>query len=347
MSTKAPLFSILILSTLPMTQVTAATEAPAISREIRGKIMDARQSAIDEEKRLYNEALVQSRSTLPRDARAAVQRRDAPGESAEAKRVAAAQARLDAAVAGVSPEGYMLLAQAKTSDTPPEIIPPSSAKPTPLPPATAAAKPKAGPKPAVIDAEASYIDSANSITVFEGSVSAKHPDFDLTCDKLEVHMPKTEKKDRPGPALAGGSKLDSIKSPPQGETATPPPAVDTPGQTGGIDKVIATGTRVVITQHAPDGSSKIGTGRHVTYDGKTGDITLRGMPQIQDGGNMIIATAAETVLVITAAGKIKTMGPHQTKFTQAQQPVGKDKPKAPSNPVPVSGPGILPVPVSR
>ena len=308
--------------------------------------MDARQSAVEEEKRLQHEAIIQSRSTLARDARAAVQRRDALGESAEAKRLAAAHARLDAAVAGVSPEGHMLLAQAKTSDTPPEIIPPSSAKPAPLAPATAAAKPKAGPKPAVIDAESSYIDSANSITVFEGSVSAKHPDFDLTCDKLEVHMPKTEKKDRPGPAVASGSKLDPTKTPPPGETSTPPPAAETPGQAGGIDKAIATGTKVVITQHAPDGSSKIGTGRHVTYDGKTGDITLRGMPQIQDGGNMIIATSAETVLVITAAGKIKTMGPHQTKFEQAQQPNGKAKAKAkaPSNPVPVSGPGILPTP---
>ncbi len=201
----------------------------------------------------------------------------------------------------------------KPADTPPEIVPPGDAKPKPLPPTDLDPGAKKAPKQAIINSETSFFDTSKSATIFEGNVTVKHPDFDIDCEKLDVTMKKSPAKKGPGP-----------QAPPNGEgaqpKAAPSPAAAEPDTSGGIEKAIATGPLVVIHQHCPDGSEKIGKGRHVTYDGNTGDMILRGMPQIQDGYNMIIATAPETVLTITASGKIKTQGPHQTKLIQDNKP---------------------------
>ena len=305
----------------------ASTDQRKVTQEINERLSSARSNAKSEEQLLQKEAAVRAASNLPQLAAQALVNRDSKEQRDEDERLKKANSQLDASLKNVSPEGRILLAQAKTSatpDTPPEIIPPGAAKPVPLQPTPLEEPEKKGPKQAIINAETNYFDPSNSISIFENNVTAKHPDFDITCERLEIHMKKTEKKAGPKPAAPDSAQVTTDPK------ATPPPAPEpeaaaVPQGQSGIEKAIATGPLVVVTQHAPDGTDKIGKGRHVTYDGKTGDITLRGMPQIQDGFNMIIATSAETWLVITAAGQIKTFGPHQTKLVQDDG--GSSKPK--------------------
>lgn len=315
------------------------------TNEINLRLEAARASGSSEEVKLQRESLERSRSNLPAAAMRAVARRNEPGDAAEAARLAEAQARMNRTLANVSAEGRILLAQNSTQpkkatvvddDAPPAVIPPSQAKPQPLKPESLASPvEKKAPKQAIITADTNFFDPSNSISVFQGNVKAKHPDFDIDCEELEIHMKKSEKKAASGPAAPTTAAIDPTKTPPP----TAPVADPAPAEAqSGIEKAIAKGPMVTIIQKAPDGSTKIGKGRHVTYDGKTGDITLRGMPQIQDGYNMIIATSADTVLVITADSKIRTMGPHETRLVQAdEQPKPRAAPKPrPSQPVTIT-----------
>ncbi len=315
------------------------------TREINERLAAARANGAAEEMKLQRESTERSRSNLPAAAMQAVARRDLPQDPAEAARLAEAESRMNRALANVSDEGRILLAQNSTQprkatvvddDAPPSVIPPAQAKPQPLKPETLAPPAeKKAPKQAIITADTNFFDPSNSISVFQGNVKAKHPDFDIDCEELEIHMKKTEKKAGTGPAVPNSAAIDPAKQPAAASTpAATPESAPADGE-GGIEKAIAKGPMVTIVQKAPDGSTKIGKGRHVTYDGKTGDITLRGMPQIQDGYNMIIATSVDTVLVITADSKIRTSGPHETRLVQAgEQPKPKPAPR-PSQPVTV------------
>jgi lipopolysaccharide export system protein LptA len=327
-------------------QVTLAQSSA--TRELNERLATARTSGSAEESMLEKEATQRSRSNLPALASEALARRDQPADAAEAARLAAAEERMNRALSNLSPEGRILLAQSESAakkatviddDTPPEIIPPTQAKPQPLKPETLAPPAeKKAPKQAIITADTNFFDPSNSISVFQGNVKANHPDFDIDCEELEIHMKKSAKSAAAAPTAPSTAAIDPTKQT-ANPTTNPTPA---PAEAqSGIEKAIAKGPLVTIIQKAPDGSIKIGKGRHVTYDGKTGDITLRGMPQIQDGNNTIIATSPDTVLVITADSKIRTMGPHQTRLDQANQQPKPQASKRPSEPV------IIPPPAQR
>jgi lipopolysaccharide export system protein LptA len=220
-------------------------------------------------------------------------------------------------------------------------VPPDAARAKPLAPESLAPEAQKGPKQAVITGETNFLDPANSVSTFEGNVKVRHPDFDMDCDRLEVFMKKQEKKAGAGPTAPPGS----TSNPKVPAPAKPEPAAPAEEEQGsGIEKAIATGLKVIAVQHTPEGD-KIGTGRKITYDGKTGDMVFTGMPTIQDGSRRIVATDPSTVLTITGAGKILTKGPNQV-FLDQESPKkgGSNKPrtaatvppKPPSNPVPVS-----------
>ena len=161
-----------------------------------------------------------------------------------------------------------------------------------------------------------------------------------------MFMKKEDKKKGPGPAAPPSGV------PGEGTKPSPTPAPETPEakEEGGIEKAVATGTRVIVIQHTPEGD-KMGTGRKVTYDGNTGDMVFTGMPTIQEGTRKIVGTDPSTVLTITGSGKVLTKGPNQVHY-DVEQPSGKGKksgnpapttagpgqvaPKPKSNPVPVS-----------
>ncbi len=181
----------------------------------------------------------------------------------------------------------------------------------PLPADDAPAKP-AGKKdkgPTEIDAlEATFDQKANE-AVFVGEVVVKDPEFNVQCDKLTAHL-RTAEKARPLPEGAWP------KTP---KAATPAPAEAKKKGGGGLQRAVAeasAGHRVIITQDKPDADGKpqrsVGEADRATYDAVTGDIVLTGRPEIQQGINRVIATAAGTVMTLNRDGHMNAKGPHKT-----------------------------------
>ena len=83
----------------------------------------------------------------------------------------------------------------------------------------------------------------------------------------------------------------------------------------GIQQVIATGN-VVITQEKTndrgDLVKSIGKCGKATYEASSGDMTLEEWPQIQQGINNQIATQKETVMILNAKGRSRTIGSSRT-----------------------------------
>ena len=180
-----------------------------------------------------------------------------------------------------------------------------------VPPAEeAAAKPalKKEKGPTEIDAlEATFDQKANE-AVFIGEVVVTDPEFNVKCDKLTAHLKGAEK----APEAATG------KWP---KPTTPAPAAEPKKKAGssGLRRAVAeanAGNRVFITQDKPDADGKpqhsIGEADKATYDAVTGDTVLTGTPKIQQGINLVIATAANTKITLNRDGHMRVEGPHKT-----------------------------------
>ena len=81
------------------------------------------------------------------------------------------------------------------------------------------------------------------------------------------------------------------------------------GQDSGIDIAYARGTMVTIEKFDENGELQIGHCNEVAiYEGKTGNITLRGWPSVQRGSKLLEATDPRCVIVIDQAGRLKADG---------------------------------------
>lgn len=279
-----------------------------------------------------------------------------PQPYAERAMTEAANARLDGALRDVSPQGKAILAQ--NSATPALRAPqverltspdsPAAAQAQPQPKANAKGNAKDAP-PAdtkiVITAQgAAYFDSKQSMAIFTDDVIVVHPQFTMNSDELEVYMnkekPEAEKKpddkkpaENAAPAVQAG-RLAPEKAAPEAPAAAPTESKD---DSGGIDKAIGKGRKVVIQKADENGEPQIGICRHCTYDGKTGDVTLRDYPQVQRGNNVIIATAPTTYMILKSSGELKTFGPNKVDIIQeakkAPAPATAAKPENPNAPV--------------
>lgn len=149
-------------------------------------------------------------------------------------------------------------------------------------------------------------DETARVAVFLGSVTVKDPQFNLTCDKLTAYL----------------KKISEVKAP-ASPSATPVSAPATSGKpgdktdpAGGLDRAVAEG-QVVITQDKVDESTHevthyVGKGAKAIYDSGTGDMTLSGWPQIQQGINNQVATAEGTIMIMNRAGRLRTVGPSKS-----------------------------------
>lgn len=131
--------------------------------------------------------------------------------------------------------------------------------------------------------EASF-DAKARKAVFVGDVNVKSPEFELSADRLTVFL--KEQSDQPG----AGS--------------------------GGLEKVIAEG-KVEVTQTKIDPETGkpqlyVGKGQFFEYETATGDVTLRGWPQLSQGINVHVATEAATVMVLNRSGELTTSGGSKT-----------------------------------
>ena len=270
------------------------------------------------------------------------------GDPAAAANLAADQKRIAEALQNLSPDGKALLAQNGAAGAPQVADGP---RPKPLTPEPLTEPgPAQPPQKTVITSDDLFFDSAKSISVFVGNVVVDSPQFHITCDMFEVHMRK-QAKDKDAPAAAGAKPADPKAKASPAKPAPPKPdiltlAVTAPATLPGggpsgktavpyhddtVEAAIATGRKVVIIKHNPDGKIQIGQSRYSYYDGDTGDITLKESPQVQDGNNLHTAAEPTTIMVMTQAGALHTTGRSTTNLIKAAQ-------ETPGSTTPASGP---------
>jgi lipopolysaccharide export system protein LptA len=124
--------------------------------------------------------------------------------------------------------------------------------------------------------EGATFENATSTAEFTGHVVVNDPQFNLTCDKLHVILGPDRK---------------------------------------GLAKAIATGS-VVITQEKTNNRGElvksIGKCGKATYVAATGDMTLEEWPQIQQGINNQVSTQSNTIMILNAKGRSRTIGGSRT-----------------------------------
>jgi lipopolysaccharide transport protein LptA len=166
-----------------------------------------------------------------------------------------------------------------------------SSKPatSPKPKATASAPAKnplenesKGPITTEIYADEASFDSGKNMGIFTGHVKVFDPRFNLQSDKLTVYLRK--------------------------------------GEDQGLEKAIAEGN-VGLVRDRPDPNGgppthAVGRSEHAVYLAADGSVELTGMPKVQQGPNMHIATSAQTVMVINQDGHLDTHGPSRTEIRQ-------------------------------
>jgi lipopolysaccharide transport protein LptA len=145
--------------------------------------------------------------------------------------------------------------------------------------------------------EASF-DSGKNMGVFSGNVRVFDPRFNLQSDKLTVYLHK--------------------------------------GEDQGLERAIAEGN-VGLVRDKPDPNGgppthAVGRAEHGVYTASDGRVELTGMPKVQQGPNMHIATSAETVMIMNQDGHLDTHGPSRTEIRQ--EPNQEKSPTASPSPKP-------------
>ena len=155
-------------------------------------------------------------------------------------------------------------------------------------------------------------DAKAGMAVFIKEVKVNDPQFALTADKLTAYLKKTSKE-----ALKSGTSA----------TPSPTPAAkpdDAASPASGLDRAVAEGN-VVITQDKVDEKTGevthyIGKGARADYNAASGEMTLSGWPQIQQGLNNQVATEEGTVMKMDKEGHLTTKGPSTTVIKSETKP---------------------------
>lgn len=163
-----------------------------------------------------------------------------------------------------------------------------------------------------ITAEEAAFDQKTHQAVFTIKVFVRNPDFTLSCDKLTAFL-KTEETKKGAPGAATPRALPTVEAPGVAVTGAAPKAPAGPG--GGLDKAIAESNVEIIQDKVSDDgtiSHNVAHCKRAEYDSSTGDLVLKGMPEVQSGINTIVATAEETTITMNRDGRLKTVGPHKS-----------------------------------
>lgn len=132
-------------------------------------------------------------------------------------------------------------------------------------------------------------DEKTRTATFVGDVTVKDSQFTLTCEKLTAILRKGSTSNSPADKEAGG-----------------------------LERAVAEG-KVLIVQEKPDEKGRIvrymGKAARVEYDADTGNVTLIGWPQIQQGINTQVATEEGTRMILNKNGQLKTIGGSKTVIT--------------------------------
>jgi len=149
----------------------------------------------------------------------------------------------------------------------------------------------------IIESDNSVFDLKAGIFIYTGHVRARHPQFYIECEELEVHMVKDEdKQDKKAAPKNSGILANGEQKP--GES--------------GIRIALARGPMVSIEKKSEQGDIQQGRCRRLLYEAATGDITLSDNPQVQRGDVLHIAAQPDTVMIFDKNGKLRTTGRTRT-----------------------------------
>jgi lipopolysaccharide export system protein LptA len=192
------------------------------------------------------------------------------------------------------------------------------------------------PKPAVPNAEKkateitcsgeTLFDVKAGVATFIKEVKIADPQFALSSDKLIVYLKKTEKAE---------VKPDAKPAP----EPVPTPKADAPASpASGLERAVAEGN-VIITQDKVDEKTGeithyIGKGAKADYNAITGEMTLTGWPQIQQGLNNQVATEEGTVMIMNKDGHLRTVGRSKTVIQADAKPAKPETAKPSPSQVP-------------
>ena len=102
----------------------------------------------------------------------------------------------------------------------------------------------------------------------------------------------------------------------------------------GLDKALAEGN-VVITQDKVDEEGKVthnvGHGKTAFYESSTGNVTLKGKPDVQQGINTCVSLSEDTIIIMNRDGHFHSIGPTKNiirEATATPAPGDKTAPKA-------------------
>lgn len=244
-------------------------------------------------------------------AKKALESPEAKAKAAEAAKAAAKSLLPEAQkmMGGLAPqaaEGTLPGAAPATADQPPaaaSVL--EGPKPQALQPLSAPPEGIDNRKPvAVIEADTSVFDPNTGILIYTGNVRARHPQFYIECEELEVHLdtkdskggkPEVAKEEKP----ATPNRLDPVKSGGAGKAGQS-------SRQSSVKKAIATGPMVRIEKANDQGDLQRAFCRHAVYDGKSGVITMRDNPQVQTGNVMQVATTPDTVMTFDEKGNFNS-----------------------------------------
>lgn len=173
------------------------------------------------------------------------------------------------------------------------------------------------------------------IAVFSGDVRVRDPRFTLACDKLTVYLAKG--------AIPDGASPTATATPPPIKPADP--AAKDAARGGGIDRAVAEGHVIIVQKRAPtkpgeEEKLSVGRAETVEFNNGTGDLTLRGLPKVEQNGNSHEALTRATYMILHKDNSLDTFGPSKTHIVQrakdgdlpgGSKPAGKSGNATPAN----------------
>ena len=181
----------------------------------------------------------------------------------------------------------------------------------------AAAVPKKAKAPTEITSREAMLDNRVNLATFSGEVKVDDPEYNLTCDKLTVHLKKPKAKAEP--KAAGPKPIGAADD----EPAAKPAAPEKGEGGGGIEKAIAEGN-VNIVQDKIDANGKkqryYGKARKAVFDPDKKTCILYGWPRISQSlddsmGKEVIALQESTVITLNQEGVINVDGPNKVRLS--------------------------------
>jgi lipopolysaccharide export system protein LptA len=171
--------------------------------------------------------------------------------------------------------------------------------------------------PTVIVALEATFDQKAHVAVFIHEVVVTDPEFNVVCDKLTAYLKHDDKPAGEAPATPRPKATPAPSA--AGATADKP-------KSGGLDKALAEadpGKICTVTQDKKEADGtithSIGHGKKVHYDANTGDITLYGHPDTQQGVNTCVSTDENTIMTLNRDGHMRVNGPHKTVIVDQSQ----------------------------